>query len=124
VSGYSLVGPTPWRTVKQGSREYVRRLSACFAPSVRTGRGVRSIRRERDGVTVTSADGGVHRFDQVVLATDAGTALKLLEDPTSDEALLLGEVEYEPATLVLHTDARVRTASSRGGASTIWRCTT
>ena len=49
VSGYSLVGPTPWRTVKQGSREYVRRLSACFASSVRTGCGVRSIRRERDG---------------------------------------------------------------------------
>ena len=107
VSGYSLVGATPWRTVKQGSREYVRRLSACFAPSVRTGLAVRSIRRERDGVTLTSEDGQVHRFDQVVLATEAGVALKLLEDATSDEAILLGEVEYEPATSVLHTDARV-----------------
>jgi hypothetical protein len=107
VSGYSMGGPTSWRTVKQGSREYVRRLSAGFASSVRTGCGVRSIRRERDGVTVTSADGAVHRFDQVVLATEAGTALKLLEDPSSDEGLLLGEVEYEPASIVLHTDARV-----------------
>ena len=58
-------------------------------------------------MTVTSADGVVHRFDQVVLATEAGTALKLLEDPSSDEAILLGEVEYEPASIVLHTDARV-----------------
>jgi len=107
VSGYSLVEATPWRTVKQGSREYVRRLSACFASSVRTGLAVRSIRRERDGVRLTSADGEVHRFDEVVLATEAGVALKLLEDPTSDEAILLGEVAYEPATSVLHTDARV-----------------
>lgn len=107
VNGYSLVGPTPWRTVKQGSREYVRRLSACFGSDVRRARGVRSLRREREGVTLTCGDGSVQRFDRVVLATGADMALKLLEDPSPDEALLLGEVEYEPATLVLHTDARV-----------------
>ncbi len=107
VSGYSLVGPTPWRTVKQGSREYVRRLVAHLGERVRAGQGVRSIRRERDGVLLTCADGTMHRFDQVVLATEAGGALRLLEDPSSDESLLLGEVAYEPATIVLHTDARV-----------------
>lgn len=51
--------------------------------------------------------GGAERFDRVVLATHADTALKLLRDETSLEASLLGAWDYSQNEAVLHTDVSV-----------------
>ena len=76
-------------------------------PRLRLGLGARSLRRDPDGVELTTDDGERHRFDQVVVATHADQALALLEDPSDDERRLLGAFGYTRNDAVLHTDERL-----------------
>ncbi len=94
-----------WRTVTGGSREYVRRIVAGI-DEVRTGAPVVSITREgSDGVLVRDATGRVERFDHLVLATHADTALEILGgDATRDERRLLSCFRYQRNVAVLHRD--------------------
>jgi hypothetical protein len=103
---FSVTCPTPWRTVRGGMREYVARLSEDFRDRIRLSTPVTSIARDRRGVRVRDAHGRQEQFDHLVLATPADVALKLLEDPTHDERLLLA-TDYQDARVVLHNDPAV-----------------
>jgi len=94
-----------WRTVRGGSRTYVERLTAAFADKVRRGRMVTSIARTPAGVIVRDCRGGVERFDEVVVATHADEALRLVESPAARERALLGAFAYSRNHAVLHCDA-------------------
>lgn len=99
----SPVFPLAWHTVVGGSRRYVDALLALLAGSGRfmlhVDTPVRSIARHGQVVTI---DG--KRFDRVVIATHADTALALLADPSSDEQRVLGAITYSTNRTVLHTD--------------------
>ncbi len=99
--------PVPFSTVEQGSREYVKRLAASVDGEIRTGTAVQSVTRSPTGVKVVDATGRSESFDQVVIGTDATTALDMLEDPSPEERLLLGDVEYVPCKIVIHDDPAV-----------------
>ncbi|WP_328765841.1 NAD(P)/FAD-dependent oxidoreductase [Devosia aurantiaca] len=95
-----------WRTVKGGSRKYISSLMAQFAGTVRLSTPVATIKRDAGGVTVLDAKGNPDRFDQVLVASHADQALRMLEQPSSDERDLLGAFASTNNTAVLHTDAR------------------
>ncbi|ANW22615.1 FAD-dependent oxidoreductase (plasmid) [Streptomyces clavuligerus] len=97
---------TRWRTVVGGSATYVRRVAARIG-EIRTGTPVRAVRRDRDGVRVEDANGGVRRFDRVVIAVHPGRARALLTDPTPAENEILSAIPYTPTPAVLHTDSSV-----------------
>jgi predicted NAD/FAD-binding protein len=99
-----VFGRPVWRTVVGGSREYVARLTARYADRVHTGCAVRRIVRDGSGVTVQGQDGGLARFDHVVIAAHADQALAMLADPSADERELLGAFGYSRNHTVLHTD--------------------
>lgn len=101
-----------WRTVEGGSREYVRRLTKNFSDRIRTSCAVREIRREADGVKVTSVIGTEH-FDHIVIAAHADQALKLLADPDPLERELLGAFHYRRNLAVLHSDCSLMPARRR-----------
>lgn len=95
-----------WRTVRGGSREYVRRIVAAL-PDARAGTPVLGVRRLTAGALVRTATGSEF-FDAVVLACHADQALALLgDDATPDERALLGAIRYQPNVALLHTDASV-----------------
>ena len=94
-----------WRTVKGGSREYVKKLAATIQ-DIRLATAVRSVRRFEDGIDIVT-DGGTERFDQVVLATHTDTTLSLLESPTVEERAVLKAIPYQANIAVLHTDERL-----------------
>ncbi|MCP3056076.1 FAD-dependent oxidoreductase [Aurantimonas sp. LRZ36] len=100
----SLTDRPQWRTVAGGSREYVRRLCQDGNFDVRLGVGVTSIRRENGSVVITDTAGHSDRFVDVVVATHADQALKLLADPDEQEKALLGAFRYTDNTAVLHSD--------------------
>lgn len=93
-----------WRTVDGGSREYVRRLTACYADRVRLNCGARKIVRRGRGAWVEDESGTLSHFDQVVIATHADEALALLDDPSPLERQLLGAIRYQANPAVLHQD--------------------
>jgi predicted NAD/FAD-binding protein len=95
-----------WRTVDGGSREYVKRLTSSYATDIRSY-GVRSVRREPQGVVVEGADGNSERFDHAVIATHADEAFRLLADPEAQETRLLGGWRYTKNRAILHRDTRL-----------------
>ena len=96
-----------WRTVIGGSTQYVRRLTAGFNDSIRTGCGAARISRGPDGVVVYDTSGGETRFDHVVIATHADQALRMLDDPSPEEASVLSEFRYQSNRAILHGDPRL-----------------
>ncbi|NEJ03661.1 FAD-dependent oxidoreductase, partial [Rhizobium ruizarguesonis] len=95
-----------WRTVRGGSRRYVERLAASLGPGgLVLGNPAVELRRTADGVHVRTADAREsRRHDHVVIATHADQALRLLPDPTDDEARWLGAFGYSRNRTVLHSD--------------------
>jgi len=99
-------GRFPWRTVTGGSRRYVDALLERLGESAHIGLGVRSVRRDPNGVELTTDDGETRRFDKAVVATHADQALALLADPSPEEESALGAFSYTANETVLHTDER------------------
>jgi predicted NAD/FAD-binding protein len=99
-----VFGRGRWRTVAGGSRAYVGALAQAFRGEVRTGARVVSIRRDAGGVDIRDSQGGLARYDQVVVAAHADQALALLDDASADERTLLGAFGYSRNLAVLHTD--------------------
>lgn len=91
-----------WRTVLGGSRNYVARLADGL--DVRLQSDIAAILRQADGVEIVSADGQREHFTDVVIATHADQALKLLGDADATEQATLGAFSYTDNTAVLHTD--------------------
>ncbi|GAB0119665.1 NAD/FAD-binding protein [Acidisoma sp. 7E03] len=99
-----IAGRPVWRTVQGGSREYVRRLRAAFAGTVRIACGAVRVQRQAAGVLVRDAGRDSALFDDVVLACHADTALQLLADPREDERRTLGAFRYTCNEAWLHRD--------------------
>ena len=118
--GMLSVGNSPqWRTIVGGSRVYVEQVAARI-DHVHRATPVMSVTRAADGVTVTTA-GGVARFDRVVIATHADTALGLLADPTPEEKSVLGAFQYSRNETVLHRDLSVLPRARQARASWNYR---
>ncbi|MEO8703882.1 MAG: FAD-dependent oxidoreductase [Kofleriaceae bacterium] len=113
--------PLAWHTVVGGSRRYVDAVVAALQGTgrvtIRLATPVHAILRDARGVTVVT-DGREARFDRVVIATHADTALALLAPPSADERRVLGAFRYSTNRTVLHTDRRF--LPSRPAAHAAW----
>jgi len=94
----------PWFTVKNGAKSYVEKLTAPFRDKIRLRRAAASVRREGGRVKVTDVSGRTEIFDQVIFASHADEALRMLADADDQERTLLGEFKYQANTALLHTD--------------------
>lgn len=91
-----------WKTIRGGSREYVKRLVADIG-DVRLNTAVTQVKREQLGVAVTTAQ-GTEWFDKVILATHSDQSLAILSDALPAEREVLAAVRYQANTAYLHTD--------------------
>lgn len=105
-----------WRTVTGGARRYVEKI-VCRIEDKRLATPVRRIHRDATGIRVAT-DGGVERFDRLVLAVHPDQALALLPDATLQEQAVLGSFRYQANRAVLHTDASM--LPSRRAAWAAW----
>lgn len=106
-----------WRTVKNGSREYVSRVCNQLTRPVETDTGVTRIVREEGKVRLFGKVGEIGVFDQVILATHADSALSLLASPSNDEETLLSVFKYQSNKAVLHSDASLMPTRRRAWSS-------
>lgn len=111
-----LVGRPQWRTVVGGSRVYVEQMARAIA-DIRLDRGVTAIRRTDQGVMIHDSEGGVERFDHVVVGAHADQALGMLAEPTDREREVLGAFRYSRNHTVLHTDSGLMPHRRRAWAS-------
>ncbi len=104
----SATGQHQWWTVKGGSIEYVRRLTARLEQmgcQLRPGTAVRGVQRTAEGVRIHLPDGTEEAFDQVIMACHSDDSLRLLTHPTEDEKKILGAMRYQDNEMILHHDA-------------------
>lgn len=95
-----------WRTVINGSREYVKKLVASFEGRIRYASNITQIDRREDGVFITN-HGKTDRYDAIIFATHSNEALALLgEQATEEEQDCLGDIKYLPNQVYLHRDLR------------------
>ena len=97
----------PWRTVVDGSRSYVKKISVPFSDRIRLSRKAIRVTRMHPKVQITFDDGETVEFDKVILACHGDQALALLSDPTDLESSLLAQFKYQPNTALIHRDTSV-----------------
>ena len=95
--------PHPWRTIVGGSATYIEALRRRHALPIECDSMVTAVRRDDGGVTL-EVHGRPRRFDRVVLAVHADTALALLADAAPPERAVLGAFTYSRNATVLHHD--------------------
>ncbi len=100
----SLNGQHQWWTVEGGSQVYVRRMVAAMAAETRLETPVSAVVRRQDGIDVCTARSGPERFDEVVMACHADTALALLKHPDPAERRVLRQIRFRSNRAVLHRD--------------------
>ena len=106
-----------WLTIKDGSREYVKKLIADIGESTFTNRCVRQVKRYPDKVVITDFQGHQQTFDQVVMACHADTSLSLLPEPDELEQYLLGSFKFQRNKAILHSDERLMPRNKRARGS-------
>ena len=77
-----------------GSREYVRKLAELFGDRLRLNCGATAITRHEDYVTIRDSQGGIEKFDHVVMAAHAPDSLKALADADEKERAILSACRY------------------------------
>ena len=116
-------GQHDWRTVKGGSREYVRRLEGMLLKAgveIRLSTSVNSVRRVDGGVEVKVASGEYEPFDEVIFATHSDTTLGMLSDPNAIEKKSLDAIKYQSNTMVLHADTSIMPKRKAAWASWVY----
>ena len=93
-----------WRTVKGGSREYVKRIMAQLGDRVHLSTNITNVRRENEGVTLSIEGQSDMWFDKVVMAAHADESLALLGDATPLEVEILSHFKFQDNKAVLHSD--------------------
>lgn len=97
----------PWWTVDGGAKTYVEKITTPFRDRIRLGQAATRVIRTPRGVTVMTSTGTAQNFNHVILACHGDQSLRLLVNPTADEARLLGEFKYQPNVATVHTDTSV-----------------
>ena len=98
-----------WWVIKDGSKEYVKKLVSSFEEKIRLTSPVFSITRKNKKIEINLRNDKDHieTFDAVVIATHSDQALKLLSDKTSLEIEILNALPYQKNEALLHTDYTV-----------------
>lgn len=91
-----------WRTVKNGSVEYVKKVAAQI-PFIHTGAAVHSVERFDGGIRV-QVGGESLQFDKVVFATHAPITLKILKTENIQEIEILSAIGTRGNKTILHQD--------------------
>lgn len=94
-----------WRTVQNGSSEYVKRVSSLI-PHIHLNAPVTRAER-RDGRVLLQVGGESLWFDKVVFATHAPITRRILKMENAFEDRVLGAIETRPSQTLLHQDEQL-----------------
>lgn len=97
-----------WRTVTGGSRQYIEKLLARAAMTVRASAAIQAVEPKGAQWIIVDAQGQREAFDHIVFACHTDEALAILGPQASAaEGEILGAIRYQPNRAYLHQDARL-----------------
>ena len=95
-----------WRTVRGGSREYVKRLAAAFRGTIAANDAAVEVRGNGTRASVVTNSGASASFDAVLIACHADEALRLAGPGDPEVGTVLSAFRYAANDAILHTDDR------------------
>lgn len=98
---FQVEGRPVWRTIKNGSREYVKKIAQDL-PRIHLNEPVISVKRGTQIEVTTSKR--VETFDKIIFATHTDITAKILQDQSAQEKQILENVEYSENIAYLHYD--------------------
>jgi predicted NAD/FAD-binding protein len=97
-----------WFTVANRSKTYVDKIISQISGKHFKNYNINKIVRDDLGAKIFYGDGNEFlNYDKVVIATHADEALKLIDNPTVDEELILKNFKYRGNTAVIHFDESI-----------------
>jgi len=93
-----------WYTVTGGSREYTRRLIASFEQDILLDNGAKRVSQKGNQYEVTDEEGATRLFDHIIFACHANQALKLIDQPSTEEQSVLSNFHYQRNQIIVHSD--------------------
>jgi predicted NAD/FAD-binding protein len=96
-----------WRVIKKGSRSYIHPLTKSYKDKIRLKSPVVSVKRTNGKVVVQSLKEGQtisEEFDQVIFACHSDQTMSILKDATDKEKAIYSGFQYQPNSVILHTD--------------------
>ena len=95
-----------WWVIKNGSKQYVKKIIKPFENNISLNDEVLSVKRTNNKIHLTFKNKS-KVFDKVVIGTHSNQALKILEDPSSDEINILNKIKYQKNIATIHTDESI-----------------
>lgn len=105
-----------WYVLEGGSHSYIKPLTASFEDSLLLESPVTAVVRQEKQVEV-EVNGVRHAFDQVVMACHSDQALALLQQPSTREQEVLGQLAYQDNDVTLHSDTSLMPVRKKAWAS-------
>ncbi len=93
-----------WRLYPCKTRIYVDKLAEPFKDKINLNANIKSVTRNDKSVVLKMDDDREEKFDKVIFACPADTALGLLSNPSDDETRLLSPWKYNDGLVIIHTD--------------------
>ena len=106
-----------WFTIPGGSKEYVNAIIGQTNAKFEINSPIESVRRTADGVWVKASGKDSEKFDRILIATHANTALKMIKDADPLEKEILSAFKYARNVAVLHSDERFMPKRKRAWSS-------
>jgi len=105
---FKLKNRPQWYTVANRSKAYVDKIINQISGEHFKNYNISKIVRSELGAKVYyGEDNEFFDYDKVVIATHADDALKIIENPTTDEELILKNFKYRENTAIIHFDESI-----------------
>lgn len=94
---------------KGGVYEYIERLASRTKADIRLSSPIKKLKKCDRGFEITTPDGGKHRFDRVIIATQPRDVRHFLEYWDDEQPALFDDIDryYEPTMVVIHKDPSI-----------------
>ena len=116
-----LTNRPQWRTVTNGSHNYVSKVADLLGEALRLNMPIRSVKRTRDGVIIQAENGTSHIFDHVIFATHGDQVLPILMDVNEDEHLAFSQFKTQTNISYLHRSKHLMPRRKKAWASWNYR---
>lgn len=109
-----------WYSIKNGSREYVKKISASFADKIKLNTQITKCWQGTNGLTLEDRLGNKYEFDHVIFASHADETFKIISDKTPEETRILSKFKFSQNLAVLHRDENQMPKNKKAWASWVY----
>ncbi len=116
----TLFNQPQWYTVKDCSKEYVKKLTADFKDKIKLNCAVKSVEKVNNGIEIVDCNDEKYLFDKVIFANHANQVLQMAKNLDSQLVQVLSKFQFKNNLAVLHRDTSLMPKRKSAWASWIY----